>query len=61
MSKYEIMGIIDEAINNREPNFRIRGQRPEIYMAMAILDTLYELDVIDYSLYCELFEYYKNK
>ena len=61
MSKYEIIGVIDKVIDDREPNFCIRGQRPEKYMAMAILDTLYELDVITYDLYSELFDYYKNK
>ena len=61
MDKYKIIGVIDSAINEREPRFSIRGQRPDILMAMAILDTLYELDVIDYDLYSELFDYYKNK
>lgn len=61
MNKYQIIGVIDKAINDREPNFCIRGQQPEKYMAAAILDTLYELDVIDYDLYSELFDYYKNK
>ena len=61
MGKYEIMGVIDKVINEREPNFCITGQQPEKYMAAAILDTLYELNVINYDLYSELFDYYVNK
>ena len=61
MNKYQIIGVIDAAINDREPNFCIRGQQPEKYMAAAILDTLYELGVISYDLYSELFDYYRNK
>lgn len=61
MDKYEIIGVIDKAINDREPNFCIRGQKPEKYMAAAILDTLYELDVINYDLYSDLFDYYRDK
>lgn len=61
MNKYEIIGVIDKAINDREPNFCIRGQQPEKYIAAAILDTLLALNVINYDLYSELFDYYISK
>ena len=61
MNKYEIIGAIDKAINDREPNFCITGQEPEKYMAAAILDTLLALKIINYDLYSELFDYYMDK
>ena len=61
MDKYKLIGIIDATIEERGPNYFIRGSNPSLYIAISILDVLYELGVISYNLYDELFTYYQKK
>lgn len=61
MDKYKLIGIIDATIEERGPNHFLRGSNPSFRIAISILDVLYELDVISYDLYDELFTYYQKK
>ena len=59
MTKYEVIGMVDNIIERRMPEHYITYVQRNI--AASVLDALYLTQKIDQPLYSELIDYYNKK
>ena len=59
MTKYEVIGMVDDIIERRMPEHYITYVQRNI--AASALDTLYLTKQIDKALYSDLIDYYNKK